>query len=166
MTHVQMAYKAPFLDALRMTPEVRAIVTGSGESRKKTTREWEELITQVQIAWHALQENIWRGSHGWRILEGSEWDTSSISGLRLPDEPANFTFVNPQEFGKLSFDSPSKREGRDEGKEEDDVEDDKMEDTEQNDLGTVREAVKDLDRKMHIVLMSVRADQIAMMDHL
>jgi len=30
----------------------------------------------------------------------------------------------------------------------------------------VGEAVKDLDRKMHLVLVSVRADQVALMDHL
>ncbi len=38
--------------------------------------------------------------------------------------------MDPQEFGKLSFDSPSKSEGGDESEEEDDVEDDKMEETE------------------------------------
>ena len=73
-----------------MTPEVRAIVTGSGESSNKTNREWEEFITQAQIACHALQENIRRGSHGPGIPEGSEGDAFSISWLHLPDEPANF----------------------------------------------------------------------------
>ena len=110
----------------------------------------------TQIACHALQENIRRGSHGPGIPEGSEGDASSVSGLHLPDEPANFRFVNPQECGKLSFNFPSKREGGDEGKEKDDVEDDNMEETERDDPGAVREAVK----------MSVSADQVGMMDHL
>ena len=61
--------------------------------------------------------------------------------------------MNPQEFGKLSFDSPSKREGGDEGKEKDDVEDNKMEETERDDLGAVQEAVK----------VSVSADQVGLM---
>jgi hypothetical protein len=53
-----------------MTSEVRAIVTGSGESSNKKTKEWEDFITQAQIAWHALQENIPRGSHGRIIPDG------------------------------------------------------------------------------------------------
>ncbi len=44
LTRPQAVYRAPFLDALRLTPEVWAIVAGSGESSNKTTREWEEFI--------------------------------------------------------------------------------------------------------------------------
>ncbi len=129
LTHLQAAYRAPFLDALHLTLEVWAIIAGSRESSNKTTREWEEFILQAQITWHALQETIWRGSQGWGITEGSEeGESSSISCLHLPNEPTNFKFEEPQEFGKLSFNSPGKREGGDEGKEEEGKEE--MEETE------------------------------------
>ena len=65
-------------------------MTGSGESINKTPREWEDFIPQAQIAWYALQENNQRGSQGQGIPKGSKGDDSSISGVHLPDEPANF----------------------------------------------------------------------------
>jgi hypothetical protein len=37
---------------------------------------------------------------------------------------------------------------------------------EQGELGTVKEAIQDLNRKMCLVLVAVRTDQVGMMDHL
>jgi len=34
------AFRTPFLDALQLTPEVRAVITGTGEHGSKTTSEW------------------------------------------------------------------------------------------------------------------------------
>jgi hypothetical protein len=77
-----------------------------------------------------------------------------MSGVYLPDEPANFMFTEPQEFGNLESTPPGKGGGEDLGEEKDD------------DLQAVREAIKDLNHKMRLVLISVRADQVGVMDHL
>ena len=130
----------------------------------KTIREWEDTIPQAQIAWHALQENNQRGNQGQGIPEGSKGDSSSISGLHLSDEPTHFKFKDSQEFRKLLFNPPSNRKVGVEGGEEDEVIE--MEETEGGELGAVKEAIKDLDRKMCLVLVSVRTDQVGMMDHL
>ena len=96
------AFGSPFLDASSLTPEVRAVITDPGKNGAKTTREWEEFILQAKIAWHAHQESAQRDSQG--IREGLNKDNaSSMSGVYLPDEPANFMFTEPQEFGNLEF---------------------------------------------------------------
>jgi hypothetical protein len=138
---------------LRLTPEVRAVITDPGESGAKTTREWEEFILQAKIAWHVHQESTRRDSQG--IWEGSNKDdASSVSGVYLLDEPTNFMFAEPQEFGNLEFTPPGKGWGEDLGEKKD------------NDLQAVRKAIKDLDYKMCLVLVSVRADQVGVTDHL
>jgi hypothetical protein len=50
------AFRTPFLDASHLTPEVRAIVTDTGEAGMKMTCEWEEFIMQAKVAWHVFQE--------------------------------------------------------------------------------------------------------------
>jgi hypothetical protein len=39
-----------------MTPEVRAVVAGTGENGMKTTSEWGEFIMQAKVAWHVAQD--------------------------------------------------------------------------------------------------------------
>lgn len=46
------ACRTPFLDASKLTPAVRAVITDTGEHGSKTTSEWEEFIMQARVAWH------------------------------------------------------------------------------------------------------------------
>jgi hypothetical protein len=145
------AFRTPFLDASLLTPEVQAIITDPGEGGKKMTGEWEDFILQAKVSWHTHQESTRRSSQG--IWEGSDKDNaSSISGMYLPDEPANFMFAEPQEFGTIAF----KKE----------MESAPGEEKEEDALHKVPEAINDLDQKMQLVLVAVRVDQVGMMDHL
>ena len=81
------AFRTPFLDASKMTPEVRAIVTSMKDQGLKTTIEWEEFIMQAQLTWHASLDAARRKEQGSGISEGSkEDDASSESMVSLPDE--------------------------------------------------------------------------------
>jgi hypothetical protein len=54
------AFRTSFLDAARLTKEVRFDLTSTGDVCWKTTSEWEEFILQAEIAWHAqLVEEQW-----------------------------------------------------------------------------------------------------------
>jgi hypothetical protein len=111
------AFRAPFLDASCLTPEVQVTITELGKNGRKTTKEGEEYILQVKISWHA-HEYQRRGEQG--IHEDSSKDNAtSMGGVYLPDNPATFKFVKPQEFENVSFDSPAKREEDKFGDEED-----------------------------------------------
>ncbi len=159
--HQPSAFRAPFLDASRMTPEVRALVTAPGEAGMKTTREWEECILQANVAWHAFQEEEARGVHG--IHEGSDKDGSSTSGIYLPDEPNTFVFMEPQVFGDVKFKTElPKREEKaidyctDEDKEEDIC----------KELDKLRMVIKQLNSKLHLLVVLVKTDQVGMLNHL
>jgi hypothetical protein len=51
-------FRTPFLDALHLTPEVRAIVTDTGEAGMKTTSKREEFIMQAKVARHVFHEAV------------------------------------------------------------------------------------------------------------
>ena len=100
----QCAFRSPFIDASRMTPDVRRVVTDTGDGGLKTTREWEEFILAASVSWHVFQESQSRGVR--EIREGSDEDGSSNnSGLYLPDEPSLFKFAEPQAFGGVLFET-------------------------------------------------------------
>jgi hypothetical protein len=89
------AFRTPFLDAARLTKEVRIVLTSPGDAWWKTNREWEEFILQAEIAWHAqLVEEQW-GLQGVGVHEGLDKDNTlaaSRSGIYLPDKPSKFKF--------------------------------------------------------------------------
>jgi hypothetical protein len=98
------AFQTPFLDATRLTAEVREVVTSKGKWGTKTTREWEEYILHAEVAWHAYQEEVQTRLRGTGIQEGSDEDnTSSMSSISLGDEPSTFKFWDPPTFGNLKF---------------------------------------------------------------
>jgi hypothetical protein len=53
---------------LKLTPEVRSVVTSTREQGLKTTIEWEEFIMQAQLAWRS--EEGTRGGDQRRIKRG------------------------------------------------------------------------------------------------
>jgi hypothetical protein len=82
------AFRTPFLDASKLTPEVRAVVTYTRDQGLKTTIEWEEFIMQAQLAWHASLKAARRKGQGSGISKGSNKDNvSSESMVSLIDEP-------------------------------------------------------------------------------
>ena len=57
----QCAFRSPFIDAARMTPEVQHVVTATGDEGIKTMHEWEEFILAASMSWHVFQESQSRG---------------------------------------------------------------------------------------------------------
>jgi hypothetical protein len=98
-----------------MTPDVRRVVTDTGDGGLKTTREWEEFILAASVSWHVFQESQSRGVR--EIREGSvENSSSSTGGLYLPDEPSLFKFAESQAFRDVHFETdfpvePGEEEG-------------------------------------------------------
>jgi hypothetical protein len=87
-----------------MTPDVRRVVTDTGDAGLKTTREWEEFILAASVSWHVFQESQSRDVR--EIREGSdENSSSSTSRLYLPDEPSLFKFAEPQAFRDVHFET-------------------------------------------------------------
>jgi hypothetical protein len=146
------AFKTPFVDALRMTPEGRAVVTDMGENGMKTTSKWEEFIMQAKVAWHVSQVAAQRGQ-GAGILEGSNKDdASSKSTISLPNKPGFFTFKDAPTFRNLEFGTDG--EGVPEGKSTDPT------------LLEIGSAIEELDQKMQAAMGTIREDQLGIMDHL
>jgi hypothetical protein len=78
------AFRTPFLDASKLTPEVR--------------------FMQAQLAWHASLEAARRKGQGAGISEGSnEDDVSSDSMVSLLNEPGLYKFADGLIFGNLKF---------------------------------------------------------------
>ena len=103
------AFRTPFLDALKLTPEVRSVVTSTREQGLKTTIEWEEFIMQAQLAWHASLEAARRKGQGAGISEGSnEDDASSDSMVSLLDKPGLYKFADGPTLEILTSESVMK----------------------------------------------------------
>jgi hypothetical protein len=145
------AFRTPFLDASKLTPEVRSVVTSTREQGLKTTIELEEFIMQAQLAWHASLEAARRKGQGSGISEGSNKDdVSSDSMVSLLDEPGLYKFADGPIFGNLKFGARGE-DGDDEAK------------------PTVLEigaAIAELDQKMQAAMGTIREDQVGIMDHL
>ncbi len=153
------AFRTPFLDATRLTAEVREVVTSKGKWGMKTTREWEEYILHAEVMWHAYQEEVQTGLREMGIQEGSdEDDTSSMSGISVGEEPSMFKFWDPPTFGNLKF-----RKHEDQGEDTDgDVMEDAKEDEE---IREICEVIKDLDTRLLLFVEALRADQVGRMDY-
>jgi hypothetical protein len=134
------AFRTPFLDALKLTPEVRSVVTSTREQGLKTTIEWEEFIMQAQLAWRTSLEAARRKGKEAGISEGSnEDDVSSDSMVSLLDEPVLYKYADGPIFGNLKFGAS------DEAK------------------PTVLEigaAIAELDQKMQAAMGTIREDQV------
>ena len=65
------AYREPFMDAAKLTNEVKAILMD--QDQDKITREWEEFIVKAKVAWRVLEEER-GGRHARIIREGSNKD--------------------------------------------------------------------------------------------
>jgi hypothetical protein len=153
------AFRTPFLDAARLTDEVKLVVMGSGDLWWKTTSKWEEFIVQAEITWHAQMVEERRGLWGLGIRKGLDKDNASgmsKSGIYLPDEPSKYMFCEPPIFGEIKF-VAKKEAGEDaddpKGESEDEVEE-------------VRRAVMVLDAKLRDLVDTARANQFGIMDHL
>ena len=97
-------FRTPFLDASQLTPDVRVVVTDTGEHGSKTTNKWEEFIMQAKVAWHVSLDAAWRRGQEAGIHKGlNEDDASSKSMISLPDEPGFYTFTDRPTFGNLKF---------------------------------------------------------------
>jgi hypothetical protein len=148
------AFRTPFLDASQLTPEVRAVITATGEHGSKTTSEWEEFIMQARVAWHVSLDDTRRRGQGSGIREGSNQDdASSESMISLPDKPGAYTFTDGPTFGNLKFRSDGKddKEGRS---------------TPNPTLLEIGMAIEELDQKMQAAMETIREDQVGIMDHL
>ena len=145
------AFRTPFLDASKLTPEVRSVITSTREQGLKTTIEWEEFIMQAQLAWHASLEAARRKGQGSGISEGSNKDdVSSDSMVSLLEEPGLYKFTDGPIFGNLKF-----RAGGEDG-----------EDEAKPTLLEIGAAIAELDQKMHAAMGTIREDQAGIMDHL
>ena len=139
------AFRTPFLDASKLTPEVRLVVTSTREQGLKTTIEWEGFIMQAQLAWHAALDAA-RSKQGAGISEGSnEDDSSSDSMVSLLDEPGRYKFADSPIFGNIDF-------GETEGAEPTVLE--------------IGAAIAELDQKMQAAMETIREDQVGIMNHL
>ena len=153
----QCAFRSPFIDAARMTPDVRRVVTATGDGGLKTTHEWEEFILAASVSWHVFQESQSRGVR--EIREGSDEDgASSTSGLYLPDEPGMFKFAEPQVFGDVHFETDFPVEPG--GEEED------SKHVHRQELYELQSVVTAIDNKLRLFIESVRTDQAGSMEYL
>jgi hypothetical protein len=140
------AFRTPFLDASKLTPEVRSVITSTREQGLQTTIEWEEFIMQAQLDWHASLEAARRKGQGAGISKGSnEDDVSSDSMVFLLDEPGLYKFADGPVFGNLEF------RASDEAK------------PTMQEIGAV---IAELDQKMQAAMGTIREDQVGIMDHL
>ncbi len=87
VSHLLAAFREPFLDAAKLTDEVRAIMMAQGPDSEKTTRGWEDFMVKPQVAWRVLEEE--HNSHQNRIIrEGSNEDKESMEeAVDLPKTP-------------------------------------------------------------------------------
>jgi hypothetical protein len=85
------AFRAPFLDAAKLTEEVRAIVEDQGPDGERTTRQWEEFMVEAKVAWRVLEEERDRRQAGGIIREGSDEDEETKDqAVNLPDTPSEY----------------------------------------------------------------------------
>ena len=85
------AFRAPFLDAAKLTEEVRAIVEDQGPDGERTTRQWEEFMVEAKVAWRVLEEERDRRQAGGIIREGSDEDEETKDqAVDLPDTPSEY----------------------------------------------------------------------------
>jgi hypothetical protein len=154
------AFRAPFLNADKMTPKVQAVVKDRGELGMKTTRKWEEFIPHAKVAWQIFQEDLRVGGRGGGILRKGSHEDGSLSKsvcMDLPDTPGIFTFAEQMVFGEVKFKAKKDREeGGEESKELDVGED----------LREIRAAIWEMDTKMRHVVEGLHVDQVGMIDHL
>jgi len=154
--HPQCAFRSPYIDASRMTPEVRRAITDTGDGGWKTTREWEEFILAASVSWHVFQESQSCGVR--KTREGSEEDgASSTSRLYLPDEPSMFKFAELQALGDVHFETNFPVEP---GEEED------TKHVHRQELYELQSIVMAIDNKLRLFVESVRTDQVGSMEHL
>jgi hypothetical protein len=154
------AFRAPFLNADEMTPEVQAMVEDQGELGRKTMHKWEVFIPHIKVARQIFQEDLRAGGRGGGILcKGSHKDASLGKSVRmdLPDTPGLFTFTEQMMFGKVKFKAEKDREEWGEESKELDV---------GEDLREICGAVWEMDTKMRHVVEGLHVDQVGMMDHL
>jgi hypothetical protein len=98
------------------------------------------------------------GICGSGIQEGSDEDDAlSKSGVYLPDEPGMFKFQEPQKFGNLTFEGRGKR-GDSSNEEEEGCNADGMQE--------IGSDLKQLDKKLHLLIVTIKANQIGMMENL
>jgi hypothetical protein len=129
-----------------------------GELGMKTTCEWEEFILQANVAWYGFQEEERRCG----ICKGLDGDGLNTSGIYLPNELGMFEFVEPQVFGDIEFVTQPKRE---EGAVDYCMGGEKEEDT-CKEFDKIRSVVKQLNNKLHLLVMSVKSNQVGIMNHL
>jgi hypothetical protein len=129
-----------------------------GELGMKITCEWEEFILQANVAWYGFQEEERRCG----ICKGLDGDGSNTSGIYLPNELGMFEFVEPQVFGDIEFATQPKQEeravdyctGGEKGEES------------CKELDKIRNFLKQLNNKLHLLVVSVKSNQVGIMDHL
>jgi hypothetical protein len=141
------AFRAPFLDAAKLTEEVRAIVEDQGPDGERTTRQWEEFMVEAKVAWRVLEEE--RRQAGGVIREGSDEDEETLDlAIDLPDTPSVYEWEDAMSIQEVTF---------------------KTEETESEELPAItelREVVQDLGRKLKLMARSSRLDALGSMDHL
>jgi hypothetical protein len=142
------AFREPFLDAAKLTNEVRAIVTAQGPDGEKTTREWEDFMVKAQVAWRVLEEER-NGRQNRIIHEGSdEGDESKEAAVDLPETPLVYKWEDMHSIKEVSF---------------------RLAKTEVKDVPAITELhamVWDLNHKMTLMAKFLRLDALGLMDHL
>jgi len=143
------AFRAPFLDAAKLTEEVRAIVEDQGPAGERTTRQWEEFMVEAKVAWRVLEEERDRRQAGGIIREGSDEDgETKDQAFDLPDTPSEYEWEDGISIEEVTF---------------------KAEETEDEEVPAImelREAVRELSQKQNLMAKASRLDALGSMDYL
>jgi hypothetical protein len=143
-----VAFREPFLDAAKVTDEVRAIVTNQGPDGEKTTHEWEEFMVDAKVVWRVLEEER-NGRQARIIREGSDKDEETKDlAVDLPDTPSVYKWEDGMSIEEVTF---------------------KIEEMEGEEVLAIRElrdVVRELSQKLKLMAKASRLDALGSMDHL
>ena len=143
------AFRAPFLDAAKLTEEVRAIVEDQGPDGERTTRQWEEFMVEAKVAWRVLEEERDRRQAGGIIREGSDEDGETKDQvLDLPDTPSEYEWEDSISIEEVTFKA------------------EEMEDEEAPAITELRQVVQELSQKLKLMAKASRLDALGSMDYL
>ena len=143
------AFRAPFLDAAKLTDEVRAIVEDKGPDGEMTTCKWEEFMAEAKIAWPILEEERNCRQAGGIIREGSaEDEETKEETFDLPDTPSMYEWEDGISIEEVHFTA------------------EEMEDEEVPAITELRAVVQELSQKLKLMAKASRLDVLGSMDYL
>jgi len=143
------AFRAPFLDAAKLTEVVRAIMEDQGPNGERTTRQWEEFMVEAKVGWHVLEEERDRRQAGGIIREGSDEDRETKDqAFDLPDTPSEYEWEDGIFIEEVTFKAKE------------------TEDEEVPAITELREVVQGLSQKLKLMVKASHLDALGSMDYL